>query len=823
MVKKLLACVMLVMVLASGAFGEDEMWFDNNLSIASLKDGKPDYSDARFSYTGFSIANNELTLTRDNMSLTGSVTISGGNYSFWNGKEMQKVSGTPQTFRLALPTWSTIGSGAEFYPFTDSGSELRFGIEADGGLNGATMSWNFPDYPSMNGTYTIPHYLTTQEQLENHVVYFEFIRSGENVTGINWRVVKASDTSTPVLLDFPVQFLRLRVWNFDEEKMLDIKAGFYIDAGQTPEGVLMFDDPIKESDIWYVMTNFRTYDEEVEKAYNWHYYVPSEPASLYLWSHHASNASLVNGKSDYSTTKFSDIFFDVETANAVITDSGHFTNAGRVTIPGGGYTLKDSDTGTILSTVPAGTDKTFALNPYSGMKIGDTYVEYEAVDDGGKYLEFSEEAESSLPGKIITWTFPAELNMNGSGVIKSFKTTAQQLTSGVPYVEVVSEDGYITALNYKIVTANDTATAITPGYRTDFNFRIYRTEKKFDLENSYNVGTASNKASGTYTLETPQPLSTMKRLRVRLTSYEDSDNPDIYQWNFYPASAPAPLTITTSTLPSAAPGTYYTVTLAANVPSVSWHVSSGALPEGLSLNSSTGTISGTPTTLGRSTFKVTAEMPGYTGAEKQFTLTVRTLITQTIWISTRTVPQGVVGMSYNTTLVSSPSGATWTLTGNLPAGLTLDSSGRISGTPTVSGSFPFTVTASYSTASRVRDLTLTVNPLKITTASLPGGTVGDAYNQTISSNGSGLTWTVNTEALPAGLTLDENSGVLSGTLTEAGDYTFTVYAYNTYASASKQFTVKVQGNGSSGGGGGGCNGLAGLAAIASLAFFLRKR
>ena len=103
MVKKLLCCVVLVMVLASGAFGEAEMWFDNNLSIASLKDGKPDYSDARFSYTGFSIGNNDLILTRDNMSLTGSVTISGGNYSFWNGKEMQKVSGLRKRSNLRFP------------------------------------------------------------------------------------------------------------------------------------------------------------------------------------------------------------------------------------------------------------------------------------------------------------------------------------------------------------------------------------------------------------------------------------------------------------------------------------------------------------------------------------------------------------------------------------------------------------------------------------------------------------------------------------------------------------------------------------------------
>ncbi len=108
-------------------------------SLQSIKDGKADYSDARFSYISFSVGNTGLTLTKENMSLTGSVTLSGGSYSFWNGSEMQKVSGTPQTFRLAVPTWQAIGDEAEFYPFTDIGGDLRLGLEAEGGMKGETL------------------------------------------------------------------------------------------------------------------------------------------------------------------------------------------------------------------------------------------------------------------------------------------------------------------------------------------------------------------------------------------------------------------------------------------------------------------------------------------------------------------------------------------------------------------------------------------------------------------------------------------------------------------------------------------------------------
>ncbi|MBQ3346233.1 MAG: putative Ig domain-containing protein, partial [Synergistaceae bacterium] len=78
-----------------------------------------------------------------------------------------------------------------------------------------------------------------------------------------------------------------------------------------------------------------------------------------------------------------------------------------------------------------------------------------------------------------------------------------------------------------------------------------------------------------------------------------------------------------------------------------------------------------------------------------------------------------------------------------------------------------------------------------------------------------------TGALPAGLTLNENNGVLSGTLTEAGEYTFTVYAYNTYASASKQFTVNVQSNDT--GSHSNCSSFPALFGVLALAFFIRKR
>ena len=823
MVKKVLACLLLVVLWCSCAWavvGVDK----DHYSIATLRDGKPDYSEARFNYMEFCVGDTGITASADNMNLSGTLTFSGGNYSFWNGKEMQKVSGTQQTFKLGVPSWTSIADEIEFYPLTDTGSTLRFGIEADGGFNAVTTNWNFPDITSLDGSLTLPNFLTTAQQLENHVLYFEFKRSGENVTGINWRVVKASDPSTALTLDFPSEFLRFRAWNFDGTRILNLKPGFHINPGETAEGTLDFDTPIKESEIWYVRTEFYTYDEEENKCYLWDYYTPTDPVKPHIWSSHASEASLVNGKSDYSSARFSDLFIDIE-ADDILSEIKHFTNAGSMTIQGGEYSVTDSETKT-ASAVPAGSNMTFALRNHPAAVIGDTYLEYRPINDSGNSVYFTGSADTSLNGKTVSWTFPAELNFDGSGVIPNYKSTAQQLATAVPYVEVISKDGYITAVNYKIVTASDTSTAITPNYRTDFGFRIYRTDKLLDIGNSYNVGTASNKSSGTYTLDIPQLLSTMKRLRVRLTRYENPDNPAVYQWNFYLADAPSSLEITTATLPDATQNASYTATLAANLTGATWSVISGSLPAGLTLNTSTGAITGTPTTAGTSRFTVRA-VKDSKSAEKQLSITVSPI--PTITITTESLPSGTVNTSYSATLTSSTAGATWTVSsGNLPSGLTLSTSGAISGTPTRTGSYTFTIRAVYGTASDEKQFTVTISAptLTITTTSLPDGTTGTAYTATLAADDSPVTWSISSGTLPDGLTLNTSTGAITGTPTIADKYTFTVRAVSGSQSAEKSLSITVNQNETTGidnNRNSGCETGLAVSALFLLAMFLKRR
>jgi hypothetical protein len=152
--------------------------------------------------------------------------------------------------------------------------------------------------------------------------------------------------------------------------------------------------------------------------------------------------------------------------------------------------------------------------------------------------------------------------------------------------------------------------------------------------------------------------------------------------------------------------------------------------------------------------------------------------------------------------------------GKLPPGLSLATSGTVSGTPTQAGSFSFWVNLSDQNppsaswcrpAQAQREFTIVINgpggtapaptpatAPSITTSSLDDASVGSSYSTTLAASGGGASksWSIASGSLPSGLSLGSN-GVLSGTPQVAGASTFTVKVTSNGASSQKQFTLRV--------------------------------
>ena len=234
------------------------------------------------------------------------------------------------------------------------------------------------------------------------------------------------------------------------------------------------------------------------------------------------------------------------------------------------------------------------------------------------------------------------------------------------------------------------------------------------------------------------------------------------------------ITVAPTTLALGTVGSAYSQTITASGGSSSYvfAVSSGTLPAGLTLNSSTGVISGTPTTsnAGGVSITISATDSFNCAGTKNYTLQVCPVIT----LSPATLPTPTVGTAYSQTITSSGGASSYTYTlasGSLPAWATLSSSGVLSGTPTSTTAATFTVRATDAYGC-TGTLAYTVTPvcpaISITPNSLTQGTVGTAYSQTLTASG-GIapysTWTITTGSLPAGLTLNASTGVISGTPT----------------------------------------------------------
>ena len=240
-------------------------------------------------------------------------------------------------------------------------------------------------------------------------------------------------------------------------------------------------------------------------------------------------------------------------------------------------------------------------------------------------------------------------------------------------------------------------------------------------------GTLSGNTKTTVVYTAPTSLSVTTTATVTATSVANSSVTATES-----ITVNAVLTITTTSLPSGTLGVpYNSFVNAAGAPvPFTWSVTSGSLPAGLTFlttsTSSSAQISGTPTLLGTSKFSV--QVTDSSGASVTQALSITINTPPPLSVVTGSLPAGIVNTPYSQNLQAN-SGTlpyTWSLANGtlLPVGLSLASTGVISGTPIVNGTFNFTVqvkdssTPNPQTASA--NLSITVNPGVTTNGRLQG-------------------------------------------------------------------------------------------------------
>ena len=267
-----------------------------------------------------------------------------------------------------------------------------------------------------------------------------------------------------------------------------------------------------------------------------------------------------------------------------------------------------------------------------------------------------------------------------------------------------------------------------------------------------------------------------------------------------------PPTIPPATLPNGIVGTAYNQTIAVTggAGTLTFTTTTGSLPAGLTLSSG-GAVTGTPTTVGTSSFtvKVTdSSVGGALSATQNFSITVNQAPAITSASST-TFTVSMAG-TFTVTTTGTPT-PTLTQMGTLPSGVTFkdngNGTGTLSGTPAAGTAanyaITFTATNGIGTAA-TQNFTLTVGqPAAITSASSTTFTVGTAGTFSVTTTGFPAPALTETGALPTGVTFKDNgngTATLSGTAAAGtgGTHAITIKAHNGIGSdATQGFTLTV--------------------------------
>lgn len=130
---------------------------------------------------------------------------------------------------------------------------------------------------------------------------------------------------------------------------------------------------------------------------------------------------------------------------------------------------------------------------------------------------------------------------------------------------------------------------------------------------------------------------------------------------------------------------------------------------------------------------------------------------------------------------------------NLPAGLTINTvTGLISGSVSIAGIYSINISAtnSFGTGTQVLVVTVSSTPTPVITSALTSNVyISTAYNYTITATNTPTSY--NATGLPAGLTVNTSTGLISGTPTVGGTFNITISATNAFGTGSATLVLQV--------------------------------
>lgn len=419
----------------------------------------------------------------------------------------------------------------------------------------------------------------------------------------------------------------------------------------------------------------------------------------------------------------------------------------------------------------------------------------------GTAFTFSITASSS-PTSYSASPLPAGLTVNtATGVISGTPTTA-----GVTIVAVTATNGVGTSLPATLtitIAAAGAAPIITSSsvaaasVGTAFAYAITATGSPTSYTASpLPAGLSVNTATGTIT-GTP---TTAGVTVVTLTATNGGGTSVPATVTITVAANGAAPVITSATTAAGTVGTVFvTYTIVATGSPTSY--TAVGLPAGLTLNSLTGAIVGTPTAAGISVVTLGATNGNGTG-NATLTITVAAAATAPIFTSpsvSSNTAAGTVGTAFATyTIVATGSPTSYSAVG-LPPGLTLNTlTGAINGTPTVVGTSVVTLGATNGIGTGNATLTITIAAAAVApiitspsvSSNTAGGTVGAVF-ATYTIVATGLPTSYSASGLPPGLSLNGLTGAINGTPMQAGTFTVTIGATNSTGTGNATLTITI--------------------------------